>query len=216
VNRVCLLAVCGCLLASACGSSVARTYPPEPVDIMAAGCNLIGLHGSGAVVDPHLIVTAAHVVAGAESIDLIDSSGAHHAAVTVALDTQRDVAILRSETLVGHHHELRSLVASEKGTFVGYGDRNPAPTPFVVSKPAVINSEDIYSKGDYARDGYVLDAVVDAGDSGAALMVGNDIGGIIWSRSRDSDTQAFAIDALVVEDVLKNAGRQPAAHVPCV
>jgi Trypsin-like peptidase domain len=216
VSRLRLVALSVCVFLGACGANVARTYPPEPVEVMAAGCTLVGLRGSGAVVEPHLIVTAAHVVAGAESIELVDSSGTHHAAVIVAIDTQRDVAILRSATLAGHHHELRSLVASEKGTFVGYGDSDPAPTPFVVSKPAIINSEDIYSKGDHARDGYVLDAVVDAGDSGAALVVGNDIGGIVWSRSRDSDTQAFGIDALVVEDVLKNAGRLAVPGVPCV
>jgi Trypsin-like peptidase domain len=218
-SGLCVFGLCVfglCVFGGACGSTAARTYPLEPVEVLAAGCTLVGLRGSGAVVDPHLIVTAAHVVAGSESIDLIDSTGAHHAAVIVAIDTQRDVAVLRSSTLVGHHHELRSLVASETGTFVGYGDSDPTPTPFAVSKPAVISSEDIYSKGDYARDGYVIDAVVDAGDSGAALVVGNDIGGIVWSRSRDSDTQAFAIDALVVDDVLKNAGRLAVPGVPCV
>jgi S1-C subfamily serine protease len=201
---------------SGCGSGTARTYPPEPIEVLASGCSLVALKGSGAVVDPHLVVTSAHVVAGAESIDLIDSDGTHHAGFTVAIDTQRDVAIVRSETLVGHHHELRSLVASEKGTFVGFGDGDATPTPFTVSKPVVINAEDIYVKGEHARDGYVIDAPVDSGDSGATLVVGNDIGGIIWSRAREDGNQAFAIDAVVVEDVLRNAGRQPAPKVPCV
>jgi S1-C subfamily serine protease len=208
-------ALAAALATTSCGSATARSYPPEPVDIFPAGCTLVGTHGSGAVVDPHLIVTAAHVVAGSESIDLIDTAGTHHAGIIVAIDTQRDVAILRSETLVGHHHELRSLVASEKGTYVGFGDSDPTPTPFTVTRPAVINSEDIYLKGDYARDGYVLEATVISGDSGAALNVGSEIGGIVWSQSRTDDAQGFAIDASVVEDVLKNAGRLAVPKLPC-
>ncbi len=67
------------------------------VKITGTACGL-ATAGSGVVVAPHMVVTAAHVVAGSTESHVLDSSGAHDA-VPVVVDPLFDLAALYVEAL---------------------------------------------------------------------------------------------------------------------
>jgi S1-C subfamily serine protease len=75
-------------------------------------------------------------------------------------------------------------------------DREPVAVPVRVRRRVQIRTEDIYIDGDTLRPGFELDADVDAGDSGGAVVVDGEVIGVVWARSRKYDGRAYAIDAV--------------------
>jgi len=69
-------------------SARVRAARPSVVRITATACGL-GVEGSGWVAKPHIVVTAAHVVAGASGI-----RAQGHTAIPLVVDRRQDVAIL--------------------------------------------------------------------------------------------------------------------------
>jgi S1-C subfamily serine protease len=167
------------------------------------------------VIDRGLVVTAAHVVAGTDGIELIDGAGRSHTATVAVIDTNIDLALLRAPTLGSDPVRIRSLADGEYGTFVGYGDDDATPTPFTVGRAVVIDTEDIYVKGQHRRDGYEINLEVEPGDSGAGLVVGKDLGGIVWARIRDNDQLSYATDATEITKLKARLTTNDAAAVEC-
>ncbi len=64
---------------------------------------VLGGSGSGFLVAPDLVVTAAHVVDGAHTILLRKDDGTGASAAVLGLDTVHDVALLRAEQRIGGH-----------------------------------------------------------------------------------------------------------------
>jgi hypothetical protein len=190
---------------------------PEPVAVFSSGCGLARHRGSGVVIDRGLVVTAAHVVAGTDGVELIDGAGydKSHSATVAVIDTNIDIALLRAATLGSGPVRLRTLADGEYGTFVGYGDDDPTPTPFTVERAVVIDTEDIYVKGQHRRDGYEINLEVEPGDSGAGLIVGKDLGGIVWARIRDNNRLSYATDATEIVKLQDRLTSKDAPPVPC-
>ena len=114
-------ALLGCLLAlSACGGSAPEAIPAKPaarasapvapptfeqviddteeavVRVLVRSCLGEG-SGTGFMVGPRLVATAAHVVAGTEYVSLVDHTGATTGARVVGFDPERDLALLQAE-----------------------------------------------------------------------------------------------------------------------
>ncbi|HET7136849.1 MAG TPA: CvpA family protein [Gaiellaceae bacterium] len=70
-------------------SALARRAEPSVVRVTATACGY-GVEGSGWVAKPHVVVTAAHVVAGASGI-----RAQGHLATPLVVDRKEDVAVLR-------------------------------------------------------------------------------------------------------------------------
>jgi uncharacterized membrane protein required for colicin V production len=70
-------------------SAAVRRARPSVVRVTGVACG-IGVEGSGWVARPHIVVTAAHVVAGAAGI-----RAQGHAARAILVDRKQDVAVLR-------------------------------------------------------------------------------------------------------------------------
>jgi uncharacterized membrane protein required for colicin V production len=73
----------------ALASAGVRRARPSVVRITATACGL-GVEGTGWVAQPHIVVTAAHVVAGASDI-----RAQGHVATPLVIDRRQDVAVLR-------------------------------------------------------------------------------------------------------------------------
>jgi S1-C subfamily serine protease len=186
------------------------------VEIWADGCDTTPNHGSGVAVGHDLVATVAHLVAGAATLRVVDDRQRSHRGEIVAIDTERDVAIVRVDAFDRRRLPLRPLVAGARGAFYGFGGETPVLAPFTVVKAASIVSEDIYIRGEHPRPGYQLAADVVAGDSGAGLITDDGaLGGVVWATSETTKDRGFAIGASVITDVLAAVGTTNAASVPC-
>ncbi len=82
------------------------------VDVRVAGCGpRVGV-GAGSLLDDDLVVTAAHVVAGADAVDVVPTDGALVPAEVVLFDPELDLALLRATRSIGDALPVRSTAAA--------------------------------------------------------------------------------------------------------
>ena len=170
------------------------------IDVRANGCGpRIGL-GTGTVINGGDIVTAAHVVAGSTSVEVIDGNGARAAAAVVLFDPDLDLAVLRPASAVGAPLTIRSMEArqNEVGVLVRIreldGVMEIEQIDVRVIREANIATTDIYLERAVVRDGFEIDSSVDTGDSGAMVVLPGGGAGVVWARSNRVDGRAWAID----------------------
>jgi len=205
---VAMLAACGSSGPTRSDQVVASA---SAVDIRAAGCQPRPERGSGAVIKGGLVLTAAHVVAGATTITVKasgagDSNGAH----LVAIDPANDLALLAVPGLTLPGLGLDTARSGDAGVTIVFRDDAPTSLPFTITNPAVVTLLDIYGKDEVDRDGYVVGVDIEAGDSGAVLVSGGHAVGVLYADSRHQPHRAFASD---VSAVLQHVG--PYARRAC-
>ena len=212
------LALAGAVVAACSGSGVSAGPKASALELFASGCAsaLVPRHGSAVALGGQLVATAAHVVAGASEVRLVEPGGRAHAAAIAAIDTQRDIAVLRATDLDRPPLPMHALAAGNRGAFFGFGGENPTVVTFTVVRAVPIISEDIYVQGEHSRPGYELGARVVAGDSGAGL-IGTDgaLGGIVWATNRTNDDRAWGISTEAIVSLLASVGSAVVAAVPC-
>ena len=140
------------------------------VRITTVACGL-GVEGSGWVAKPHLVVTAAHVVAGERDTVVEVVSGDRLRAVAAAFDSRNDVAVLRVE---GLDEPVLRIVRPEIGRAVavlGYPDNGPfTATPGRIGPTQVRLTQDAYGTGHVFRDLTSLRGRVRHGNSGSPAV----------------------------------------------
>ena len=170
------------------------------IDVRVDGCGPRIGFGTGTVIDGGDIVTAAHVVAGSTSVEVIDRDGARAAAAVVLFDPDLDLAVLRPASAVGVPLTIRSMEARENevGVLVRIreldGVMEIEQIDVLVVREANIATTDIYLERAVVRDGFEIDSSVDTGDSGAMVVLPGGGAGIVWARSNRVDGHAWAID----------------------
>jgi S1-C subfamily serine protease len=188
------------------GASVGCSSPPEldrarvaaaTVRVRAQGCGPRTELGVGTAVDRGLVITAAHVVAGSNVIDLVDRTGTTARAEVVLFDPERDVAALRSAN-------AGDGIVALRGSRADVGDRGVVALPsddgsvelldVEVVQRVTIRTTDIYREADVERPGLRIAVDVEPGDSGAMLHLSGGGAGIVWSRSLTTDGQAWTVD----------------------
>lgn len=186
------------------GASISDLKGPSNVQkVFATGCTLEH-QGTAFFVTAHWAVTNAHVVAGATHV----SVGGAMAQVAL-FDPVNDVAILRVPSLneVALHFGSHVPVAATPGTIVGFplnGTRTG--TPAFVNGEITAQSRDIYNKTVFTRTLLVLTAVIEPGNSGSPLLIGNQgVAGLVVSKSTSQPDTAYAIPADVVARDLARA-----------
>jgi len=181
------------------------------VDIRTTGCGPRTRIGVGTAIDDGLIVTAAHVVAGADRIEVTSSDGSHGVATVVYIDDDLDVAALRTGVELGDPIVLRAepVRAGTAGsvTLPARGGRDATMVGVDIVRPVTIRTTDIYGDDEVERHGFEVAATVDPGDSGAMVMVGGRGAGIIWARSTVADDRAWAVD---LPDILRDPASRDA------
>ena len=170
------------------------------VDVRANGCGPRISFGSGTVINEGDIVTAAHVVAGSTSVEVIDGNGARAPAEIVLFDPDLDLAVLRPASAVGAPLTIRTTEArqSEVGVLVRIREREGVmeieQIDVRVIREANIATTDIYLERKVVRDGFEIESSVDVGDSGAMVVLPGGGAGVVWARSNRVDGRAWAID----------------------
>lgn len=174
--------------------------PSQVLKVLAVGCPATH-EGTGFLVTPQLVVTNAHVVAGATSVT-VGGVAAH-----VALfDPINDIAILR----VAMSATPLTFVASPPSSgshaeVIGFPlDAQRTISPSIVSGEITAQSRDIYDQQTFTRTVLVVYSNIDPGSSGSPVLVHGDVAGVVFSKSLSQSETAYAIPAATVQrDVAK-------------
>jgi S1-C subfamily serine protease len=178
------------------GTACAPDPPSAVVGIVVDSCDPGLEHGSGMVVGPGLALTAAHVVAGADEIEVRQGDRTALAEV-VGFDPEMDLAYLTFMAGPTTPIEVASdhVDPNDRGIAYVVRDGEVVEVPVRIRRRVQIRTEDIYIQGETTRPGFELDAAIESGDSGAAVVVDGKLAGVIWARSNKFDRRAYAIDA---------------------
>ncbi len=190
------------------------------VHISGVACGQFS-EGSGFAVEPGLVLTSAHVVAGVEEIKVSSLEGDSVVGVLVGFDPDRDIAAISVSGLEVPPVALSPAVATaaDEGD-VGTVDRDLGLefVPYHVKRRIFVGGK---SKNIYAEEtelGYMLEvrSLLSAGDSGAALVnVNGEVVGMVYAVARGERDQGYALDRNEIAGFLAEIDRNPLPTPPC-
>lgn len=186
--------------------------PPEVVDritastvnVEATGCGR-QYEGSGFAIREGLVVTNAHVVAGADVVGVRRPDGSVLEGRVVSFDDDRDLALVRVDGLGQAPLPLARASEGQEAVTVGYpgGQDTPRPQPVTVRQIRNAVGRDIYGQDQTEREVLFLAARLARGDSGAPVAdTEGRVIGVVFAISPDRDTTAYAVTAAEVQAVL--------------
>jgi len=184
-------------------NTLSPTSPIQILKVLATGCS--NTHqGTGFFVTPHLVVTNAHVVAGATSVTV----GGVPAKVAL-FDPINDLAMLRVATNASPLKFVRSVPSSRaKAEVIGFPlDGRRTISPSFISGEITAQSRDVYDKQTFTRTVLVVYSNIEPGNSGSPVLVHGDVAGVVFSKSLSQSETAYAIPASTVE---RDLARTPA------
>lgn len=191
-----LLAACGNASGSKTDGVDRDATRTSAVRIEAQGCGPRTRLGMGTVIEEDLVVTAAHVVAGADRVDVVDDDDTRASAEVVMFDPDLDIAVLRPTSVIGTPAGLRSapVQAGDVGLVAvrGVDDANEL-VPVKVLRTVTIRTTDIYLDAEVERPGFEIDAPIEPGDSGAMVHLADGAAGVVWARSTVNADRAWAV-----------------------
>jgi S1-C subfamily serine protease len=176
---------------------------PAAVEVRAFGCGPAVRRGSGVVVAQERIVTVAHLVAGAEAVVVGDARGRRGPARLLALDLERDLALLQVEGLDGPSLAAGEAEAGREGRLLRFTTSGFDPIRFRPVRRVRARIFDHYGSRTAERDALEIEAAIDPGDSGAALV--DETGalvGILFASSRRVEGKAYAVAASELRPLL--------------
>ncbi|MEO7556281.1 MAG: MarP family serine protease [Acidimicrobiales bacterium] len=187
------------------------------VNVEADGCG--GRHeGSGFAVAENLIVTNAHVVAGADRIKARRPDGRLLPATIVLFNDNLDLALLSVPRLGQAPLPLASAESGAKGAVLGYpgGQNTVRVAPAVLRQEAPTIGRDIYNKDRTRRQVLYLASSLRPGDSGSAVIdEAGAVFGVAFAIAPDRPGTAYALDDSELRAALA-APRTPGAGGPCI
>lgn len=195
------LALAGCGDASPSTAIDPVTAAREAMlDVRADGCGPRVGFGSATLIDDTLALTAAHVVAGADTVAVLDLEGTRHLAHVVWFDPDLDLAALRVPADIATPVALQTedagdpaagVVAVSRGTF---DDRRVTTAEVGVPRHVNVATTDIYLERDVVRPGFEVTGAIEPGDSGTMVVTTSGAAGVVWSRSNATAERAWAVD----------------------
>jgi S1-C subfamily serine protease len=177
--------------------------------------------GSGFVVAPKKVMTAAHVVAGAQAFS-VEADGKHYEAQVISYDPRADIAILDVPDLFAEPLRFAEYTAGTgvDALVLGYpGAASFTASPAKIREVIVLNGPDIYHLTTVTRQVYVLmGSFPAAGSSGGAVVdLHGRVLGLYFAAQEHDSTTGFAITAAqVVPKLAKVAAIQTADTGDCV
>ncbi|HMG42207.1 MAG TPA: MarP family serine protease [Acidimicrobiales bacterium] len=189
--------------ASGLTESVAETAVRSTVKVQGVACRRVQ-EGSGFVVQPGLIVTNAHVVAGEDDTQVQLHDGSSRDATVVAYDSRRDIAVLRVDGLDVPPLALRDADVGDVGGVFGHpGGGQLEVSPFEVAEEITAVGNDVYDREESRRQVLVLASNLAPGDSGGALIdPQGDVVGLAFAVAPDKSGVAYALALEEVRAVL--------------
>lgn len=191
----------------AAGDSVVR--------VLSTACGL-GIEGSGWAVEPGLIVTNAHVIAGAADTTVSTRDGTELEATPVYYGTGQDLALLRVGADLPALQISSRRPAGADAAVLGYPENGPyVVSPARIGETRATISQDSYGRGPVDRSITALGGTVRSGNSGGPLVdAAGNVVGTVFAATTSGSAGGFAIPAEQVREALPKA-RGPVGTGPC-
>lgn len=173
------------------------------VRVLSTACGL-GIEGSGWAVEPGLIVTNAHVIAGARDTTVTTRSGVELDATPVYYRPDQDLALLRiGADLPTLQIAPRRIVGSDAAV-LGYPENGPyALTPARVGETRETVSENSYGNGPVDRLITALAGDVRSGNSGGPLVnAEGKVVGTVFAATTGGIPGGFAVPSELVGEAI--------------
>lgn len=166
------------------------------IKIEARGCGNAISAGSGFIAGEGLVMTNSHVVAGANDITVIDTTGSYTAEV-VYFDPRVDIAILKTPKLSA---KALSISANEyqrgqEATILGFPSGGPFyAEPAGITRVLSARGLDIYNQTTITRSVYEFIGNVVQGNSGGPLVLSDGtVIGMIFASAQDNSGYGYAL-----------------------
>jgi S1-C subfamily serine protease len=185
------------------------------VRVLSTACGL-GIEGSGWAVEPELVVTNAHVVAGADDTTVTTQDGVELDATAVYYEPDDDLAVLRVGVALPTLPISSSRPPGGDAAVLGYPENGPySLAPARIGETRVTISEDSYGSGPVDRTIIALSGAVRSGNSGGPVVdpTGRVVG-TIFAATTSGPRGGFAIPAELVREALRYAA-DPVDTGPC-
>lgn len=173
------------------------------VKVAATACGYTSA-GTGFAVAGNYVVTNAHVVAGASkrAVQVRDSGGRPHDAVTVLFDPSLDVAVLHVPGLDAKalKFAVRDPGRGTVGATLGYpGGEQMQILPAAVAGAYPAVGRDIYGEDRVNRQILELHAAIERGDSGGPFVLKDGtVGGVVFAEARTDEQVGYALSPTAV------------------
>ena len=186
------------------------------VRVLGTACGL-GIEGSGWVAAPDLVVTNAHVLAGADDTTVVTADGASLDSTPVHYDPDNDLALLRIEAPIPALEMAPDPQSDTAGAVLGYPENGPyAVTAARMGDTRTVISEDSYGEGPIHRSISFLRANVRSGNSGGPLIDSSGrVMATVFAATTSGPTGGFAVPDEVVRQALSASSTAAVDTGPC-
>lgn len=179
------------------------------VRVLSTACGL-GIEGSGWVVEPEIVVTNAHVIAGSDDTTVTTQDGIELDATPIYYEPRRDLALLRVGAALPVLPISSRREEGEDGAVLGYPENGPySLSPARIGETRATVSEDSYGNGPVERTIVAMSGTVRSGNSGGPLVdpQGNVVGTVFAATTGDP-AGGFAIPAEQVRGALRHTAEE--------
>ncbi len=175
------------------------------VRVLSTACGL-GIEGSGWAVEPEIVVTNAHVIAGADDTTVTTQNGTQLAATPIYYEPRLDLALLRVGTALPTLPVSSQRHEGEDAAVLGYPENGPYQlSPARIGETRATISEDSYGNGPVERTITALSGSVRSGNSGGPLVDGDGhVVGTVFAATTSGPKGGFAIPAEQVREALRH------------
>jgi len=175
------------------------------VRVLSTACGL-GIEGSGWAAMPEVVVTNAHVIAGADDTTVTTQDGTELDATPIYYEPKQDLALLR----VGAALPTLPISARRQeggdAAVLGYPENGPYRLePARIGETRATISEDSYGNGPVERTITALSGAVRSGNSGGPLVdAQGEVVGTVFAATTSGPHGGFAIPAEQVRGALEH------------
>ncbi|HTR74782.1 MAG TPA: MarP family serine protease [Solirubrobacterales bacterium] len=186
------------------------------VRVLSTACGL-GVEGSGWAVQPDLIVTNAHVVAGADDTTVTTQSGVELDATAVYYEPEDDLALLRIDGSLPTLPISPGSHQGEPAAVLGYPENGPYTVTLArIGETRSTISENSYGNGPIERTITSLGGDVRSGNSGGPLLDRQgDVAGVVFAATTSGPAGGFAVPAEQVRAAIPQASTAAVGTGPC-
>jgi S1-C subfamily serine protease len=186
------------------------------VRVLSTACGL-GIEGSGWAVEPGVVVTNAHVIAGSDDTTVTTQDGIELDATPIYYQPRHDLALLQVGAALPTLPVSSRRKRGEGAAVLGYPENGPySLAPARIGETRVTVSEDSYGNGPIERTIVALSGTVRSGNSGGPVVDprGNVVG-TVFAATTGGTRGGFAIPAEQVREALRLADPEGVDTGPC-
>lgn len=175
------------------------------VRVLSTACGL-GIEGSGWAAAPGIVVTNAHVIAGADDTTVTTQDGAELDATPIFYEPKQDLALLRVGAALPTLPISDKRREGEDAAVLGYPENGPYTLePARIGETRATISDDSYGNGPVERTITALSGAVRSGNSGGPLVdPDGKVVGTVFAATTSGPRGGFAIPAEQVQAALRH------------